>query len=206
MLAYHGTWAFQRLIYAGEYLDGDDLPPGMLKEHEKEELAGNFHHPYYGDYPVSRVYDVATRLTKYVDFNESLWPDQFGSLRLRNFLRGWYDDDPSEPLSAGELRELDKMIAPDYSWDGKPETEWVLCNWKQLLYDGPVNRGRWADTLRYHDHGSIEGTPCFEGKDLVDVSQTVVGDVLNIWRAERPEELAPKFRPRKQRNSSPPAW
>ena len=76
-----------------------------------------------------------------------------------------------------------------------------------FLYDGPVNRGRWAghrfaittmDRLKEH--------PDFEGKDPVDVSQTVVGDVLNIWRAERPEELAPKFRPRKQRNSSPPAW
>ncbi|KAH9836825.1 uncharacterized protein C8Q71DRAFT_907667 [Rhodofomes roseus] len=32
-------------------------------------------------------------------------------------------------LSPAERREMNALVRPDYSWDGRPETEWVLCSW-----------------------------------------------------------------------------
>ncbi|KAH9931310.1 uncharacterized protein B0H18DRAFT_1116467 [Fomitopsis serialis] len=225
MLLYHGTWSSQRLVYVGQYLDGDDLPPGMLQEHEKRELSGNKLDPNDCDIRVSRFFAAAYD-AKGAYFKKSRWPAQFRRLHYA-----------SNQVSPEDLIELDKMIAPDYSWDGKPETEWVLCNFttaefvrtsaiakitgsacngpftnenlglghalltqigcnlsNNLRCDGMWHHGRWAghrfaittvDRLQEHS--------VFRDKELVDVSNEVVEDVLNIWRCEFPEILAPEF-------------
>jgi len=229
MLLYHGIWSSQRLMYVGQYLDGNDLPPGMLQEHEKRQLGGNTRQGNFADpdYCTSRLYAVAYA-SRCARFSKSLWPDQFDRL--------YYG---SKRISSEELSELNKMITPDYSWDGNPETEWVLCNWTtaelvrtsaiakltgstcngpfinknlglghalltqigwdiswNLAYHGLTHRGRWAGhrfTITTVDRLQ-EHSGC-RGKEMVDISNEVVDDVVNIWRCDYPEILAPEFKP-----------
>ena len=52
---------------------------------------------------------------------------------------------------------INEMVNPDFSWDGRPETEWILCNWTKAEYvrasavaelTGTQCRGPWtSDSL-----------------------------------------------------------
>lgn len=146
-------------------------------------------------------------------------------------------------MSEAERRELENLVRADFSWDGRRETEWILCNrtcaeyvrtgglatltgsdingpwtddelslghvlltqicwssvdWTSVDYRGPLHRGRWAghyiaittmdqltENVRFADKGK-----------WVDVTEEVLAQVLEIWRAEDPERLAPHLRPK----------
>ncbi|KAI0727078.1 hypothetical protein C8Q72DRAFT_842579 [Fomitopsis betulina] len=117
MAWFNGPWWRQRLICVGDHVDGDDLPAGIFKDKEEEEaLSGN--DEKYG----ARIYKAFSR--NYCD-------DEAEMRVLSDKCRPLYYNGA---LSRKEVRMVQNMVKPDYSWDGRPETEWILCNMTTAEY------------------------------------------------------------------------
>ncbi|KAH9930005.1 uncharacterized protein B0H18DRAFT_994778 [Fomitopsis serialis] len=217
---------------SANYLKGDDLPPGILQEDEKESLSGDC--PETKDGPNgTRLYNAAETWLCNRDRYAAEWWDQ----KL-----DWCASEGR--LSPDERDELYDLAKLDYSWDETPETEWILCNWTlaqyvrvsavaeltgtdcdggpwtttflslghvlltqicwssdpsvSMRYKGPFHRGRWAG--HYFAITAVdqltEDRSFAEKKDWTDVTDKIVGEVLEIWRADHPEGLAPHLRPK----------
>lgn len=120
MLVFHGAWWLERLICVGDYLDGDDLPPHILRgEEEEKTLTGN--HIDDDERHGSRLYDA---------FECNVYDE---NAVMYNWNR-MYRDLAYMGLSKKERRLMKDMMEPDFSWDGRPETEWILCNWSTAEY------------------------------------------------------------------------
>ncbi|EPS95684.1 hypothetical protein FOMPIDRAFT_90552 [Fomitopsis schrenkii] len=116
-----GAWWLDRLICVGDYVDGDDLPANIFRgEEEEKTLTGN-HDDDDDESGGARIYDKFE--VSYLDDIEALmsW-----STMCRHVGTG--------DLSRKERRMAKEMVNPDYSWDGRPETEWILCNWTMAEY------------------------------------------------------------------------
>ncbi|TFY67705.1 hypothetical protein EVJ58_g1464 [Rhodofomes roseus] len=118
LLAYHAPWHLERIICVGDYLQGDDLPPNILKEHEKESLSGDFPDSEYGPHG-ARLYHAGDTWIN-ISYPKTLWRKRTSVTKGR--------------LSGAERREVHNMVRADFSWDGRRETEWILCNWTRAEY------------------------------------------------------------------------
>ncbi|KAH9930004.1 uncharacterized protein B0H18DRAFT_994776 [Fomitopsis serialis] len=219
MCFYNGRWNLERLIYAGDCLLDDDLPPNVFKEKEKELLSG--HNPD----PKSGI------------CNSCLF-DAFDI---------WLNDKEERQLTRAERRELRALVELDYTWDGTPETEWILCNWtlaqyvrasavadltgsvcdgpwtdnflglghvllsqicwsSDMQYEQPIRRGEWAGHyVAITTVDQLTRNRSFADKEnWTDVTDKVVGEVLEIWRAKAPERLVPHLRPEGYLNDRTP--
>ncbi|KAI0727061.1 hypothetical protein C8Q72DRAFT_953622 [Fomitopsis betulina] len=111
MTSSHGPWMWQRLICVGDYVDGDDLPADIFVDEEEEKtLMGNYNNGR------AKIYTAFQNGYYYDDKKvKEIW-----------YLR--YRPSYDICLSRKERRMMQAMVKPDYSWDGRPETEWILCN------------------------------------------------------------------------------
>ncbi|TFY60383.1 hypothetical protein EVJ58_g5177 [Rhodofomes roseus] len=112
LLAYICPWHLERVVCVGEYTDPYELPPG-IKERERAQFSGRVHDKYWGEEPVPKL---LVAFDTYCDEHRlrKRWDEQFNRTAF---------------LSPAERREMNALVQPDYSWDGRPETEWVLCSW-----------------------------------------------------------------------------
>ncbi|KZT66186.1 hypothetical protein DAEQUDRAFT_813725 [Daedalea quercina L-15889] len=122
MFPFFCPWYLERVICVGDYLKGNDLPPDILKEDEKAELEGDLPHDDESGEHGARLYNANDTW-----FNDSaaqsFWREKFMN-RNRKTPR----------MSRAERAEFDALAEPDFSWDGRPETEWILCNWTRAEY------------------------------------------------------------------------
>ncbi|KAH9916178.1 uncharacterized protein B0H18DRAFT_953308 [Fomitopsis serialis] len=222
MYAYSAPWSLDRLICVGDYLSGDDLPPDILKEDEEESLSGDCSEEEDGE-DGARLYNAA-----------KTWLDD--DVAARHWDRKFSWSDTRVRLSHAEDSELNDLVELDYSWDGTPETEWILCNWTlaqyvrasavakltgtrchgpwanrflglghvlltqicwssddsvSMRYEGPIHRGSWAG----HYVAITTVDQLTENRSFADKKDwTDVTEVLEIWRADNPETLAPHLR------------
>ncbi|EPS95685.1 hypothetical protein FOMPIDRAFT_90551 [Fomitopsis schrenkii] len=116
--AYHAPWYLDRIICIGDNHCGDDMPPGfgVIKDHEQDILCGDAAgHNQRG----SRLFNA----------DETTYN--------RDFAYCWesiFDGRLSRRLSEMECKRMAAVIKPDFSWDGRPETEWVLISWSAAEY------------------------------------------------------------------------
>lgn len=121
-----GPWWLQRLICVGDYVDGDDLPANILRGEEEKTLTGN------GE-DGARIYEAY----QWCYFDDKVaWHKQYDALHTGG------------KMSRKEQRLMRAMVEPDYSWDGRPETEWILCNWTTAEY------------VRASAVAELTGSPC----------------------------------------------
>ncbi|KAH9838558.1 uncharacterized protein C8Q71DRAFT_751835 [Rhodofomes roseus] len=235
LASYYAAWYLERIICVGDYLEGDDLPPDILKEDEKESLSGDISDTNSDDDSTSNHSDVphGARLYHAADAETNRSSRTIGHWRKRFAAKG--------KLSKAERRELEDLIRADFSWDGRQETEWILCNWTRaeyvrnggvarltgseidgpmtsadpslghvlltqicwssddstsVNYRGPLHRGRWAGHyIAITTMDQLTENVRFADKEKwVDVTEEVVAQVLEIWRAEHPEVLVPHLR------------
>ena len=120
LLGYHAPWYLDRVICVGDYHQGDDMPPGngVIKDHEHNTLRGSQALSDEEEVFQSRLYSADD--TQY-NFPVMHW-------YWESIFRGLYR------LSKMEYEQMKAMVIPDYSWDGRPETEWVLCSWTAAEY------------------------------------------------------------------------
>ena len=139
MLCFHGPWWLERLICVGDYLDGDVLPANIFSEEEEKTLTGN--HIVDGKRQCSRIFCAFEG--DYYDWSAT----KLKWYKIRN-------DAEDMKLSNKERRSMEAMMKPDFSWDGEPETEWILCNWTTAEYvrasavaslTGSTCRGPWTN-------------------------------------------------------------
>ncbi|KAH9838555.1 uncharacterized protein C8Q71DRAFT_906341 [Rhodofomes roseus] len=123
LLSYYAPWYLERIICVGDYLQGDDLPPDILKEDEKESLSGDISDTDSDD---DSKYGCPSRLYRAADAETNRSSRTIGHWRKRFAAKG--------KLSKAERRELEDLIRADFSWDGRQETEWILCNWTRAEY------------------------------------------------------------------------
>ncbi|EPT05048.1 hypothetical protein FOMPIDRAFT_1021740 [Fomitopsis schrenkii] len=115
-------WWLERLICVGDDVDGDDLPANIFRGVEEEKtLMGN------------RDDDGTQRarlrgVFEWNSFNDRSAKYSWSKRPCRMEMR------VGQRLSRQERRMMKEMVDPDYSWDGRPETEWILCNWTLAQY------------------------------------------------------------------------
>ena len=120
MSLFHAPWWLERLICLGDYADGDDLPADIfMGEEEEKTLTGNI--IVDGQSEGARLYEASGR--NYIN-------DRMARLEWDRMCYDAYTDD----LSTKERHMIKEMVTPDFSWDGRPETEWILCNWTMAEY------------------------------------------------------------------------
>ncbi|KZT66187.1 hypothetical protein DAEQUDRAFT_768217 [Daedalea quercina L-15889] len=236
MFAHSCPWHLQRVICVGDYLKGSDLPPDILKEDEKAELEGDLPQDDKQGERGARLYNASK--TWFIDLVARWrWESQFKR---------------RDRLPRVEEAEFDALVEPDFSWDGRPETEWILCNWTRaeyvrvsgvaaltnspcmgpwtnehlglghvlltqicwssdssasMCYQGPITRGPWAghyfaittvDQLTEHLSFS-------DKENWTDVTEKIMKQVLEIWRADCPDRLAKHLRPAKPEDQAEPS-
>ncbi|KZT68680.1 hypothetical protein DAEQUDRAFT_727552, partial [Daedalea quercina L-15889] len=192
LLTDHCPWWLERLICLGEYVRSDDLPPttGVIKEHERAQLCGEmsaeerkaeedrclqeyiaYLDERYGDdadYHVTEVWRFMDSVRKgrgrhnsrlyncveYIIRDDASWDTWSNKFRECN----------TPGLSPAERRELQALVTPDWSWDGRPETEWVVCSWSCAEYvrvsgvtklTGASPRGPWTDKDKHLSLGHV---------------------------------------------------
>ncbi|EPS95692.1 hypothetical protein FOMPIDRAFT_151623 [Fomitopsis schrenkii] len=118
MSRFVGHWWLERLICVGDYVDGDDLPANIFRGEEEEKTLKGNHDDGSGR---ARIYDAFRRY--YFDDGRAkgAWSRRCSYVETGD-------------LSRRERRMAKEMVTPDYSWDGRPETEWILCNWTMAEY------------------------------------------------------------------------
>ncbi|KZT22184.1 hypothetical protein NEOLEDRAFT_1181081 [Neolentinus lepideus HHB14362 ss-1] len=197
-------WEGDRLMCIGDY--ARDLPEGTLTEEEIEKLEedpkcrGRLYHYAYENY------DSYHEITSYFrmalnEFEESLEPvEAKGWARLCEPLRkacsGYYDNrdylyndqwilcnlSKQEYVRgsclkdmAGRALSLGDVLLSQICWSQDDSTA--------LRYRGPIHEGRWAG-----DRFAVESLEDFEKRDdpedWDDVSQEVIKQTMDIWRAE----------------------
>ncbi|KAH9931298.1 uncharacterized protein B0H18DRAFT_952806 [Fomitopsis serialis] len=116
-IEYSCPWHLARIACVGNRLAGDDFPPGV-KEREKAQLGGRAYDRFLGA-NVPRLFIAEHALA---------------DKRFRGYLGKIFSPRKTKFLSPAERREMDSLLQPDFSWDGRPETEWILCNWTEAKY------------------------------------------------------------------------
>lgn len=119
MRAHHAPWYLDRIICVGDYHDGDDMPfaPQLIGFQEEQVLCG--------DHPVktgSKLYNLDETYYNY-SYMRQRWRDVYPPHGYE--FRG---------LSAIERKMMKSMATPDFSWNGWPWTEWILCSWTAAEY------------------------------------------------------------------------
>ncbi|KZT68671.1 hypothetical protein DAEQUDRAFT_811925 [Daedalea quercina L-15889] len=191
LLTYHCPWWLERLICLGEYVRGDDLPltAGVIKECERAVLCGEMpaeerkaeEARQFREYMACLDDEFGSRDRHFFDgwrLIDSIRKDRGRhNSRIYNCVEytisddaGWYTwsnkfrECGTPGLSPTEHRELQALVTPDWSWDGRPETEWVVCSWSCAEYvrvsgvtklTGASPRGPWTDKDKHLSLGHV---------------------------------------------------